>query len=119
MRIGVDAMGGDCAPGEVVRGVLAARQFLREDDRIVLVGREEMIRPHLGGSPDRVEIVHAPQTITMDEAPVEALRLKGESSIAVMARMQAEGRLDAFISAIELSPLRRSASTGASSIVMV
>lgn len=102
MRIGIDAMGGDRAPAEQVKGALAARQFLQDDDRIVLVGDEQTIRSHLAdadGWEQFIDIRHAGQVIDMDEAPVEALRAKPESSIAVMARMHAKGETDACISA--------------------
>ena len=102
MRIGIDAMGGDRAPAEEVRGALAARQFLSDDDRIVLIGKGDLLREHLG-SPgawsDFIEVCHADQVIGMGEAPVEALRTKPNSSLALMARLAAEGKVDACISA--------------------
>ena len=49
MRIGIDAMGSDQAPAVEVKGALEARRYLAQDDRIVLVGREETISPHLAG----------------------------------------------------------------------
>ncbi len=102
MRIGIDAMGGDRAPGEVVRGALSAREFLNGDDRIVLIGDETAIARELGEANDWrefIEIRHAPQAIAMDEKPVEALRTKPDSSIAVMAAMHRAGELDGCISA--------------------
>jgi glycerol-3-phosphate acyltransferase PlsX len=102
MRIGIDAMGGDRAPVEEVKGALAALGFLNDDDRIVLIGDESAIRRQLRrdtDSYDRIEIHHAKQAIAMDEAPVEGLRTKPNSSIAIMAQMQADGEIDASISA--------------------
>jgi glycerol-3-phosphate acyltransferase PlsX len=102
MRIGIDAMGGDRAPVEEVRGALAALSMLGEDDRLVLIGQEKAIRGELefaGGSADGIEIRHAEQVIGPNEAPVEALRAKPDSSIALMAQMQADGEIDACISA--------------------
>jgi len=102
MRIGIDAMGGDNAPAAETQGALAAREFLQEADRVVLIGDESAIAKHLTGQngwQDFVEIRHAPQAIAMDEAPVEALRSKPDSSLAVMVRMHAAGELDACISA--------------------
>ena len=102
MRIGIDAMGGDHAPAEEVKGALAARELLGEDDRLVLVGDEQVIKEQLngqGGCPDKIEIRHASQMIGMDESPVEALRTKPDSSIAVLAQMHRDGELDACISA--------------------
>ena len=102
MRIGIDAMGGDRAPSSEVRGGLAALDLLGEDDRIVLIGDEPAIRRELretGASTDRIEIRHASEAIGMDQAPVEALRTKTDSSIAVLAQLQADAEIDAGISA--------------------
>jgi glycerol-3-phosphate acyltransferase PlsX len=102
MRIGIDAMGGDNAPCEEVRGALAARQFLDRGDKIVLIGRQDAIRQHLAEDPhwpEFIEIHHAEQVIGMDEAPVEALRSKPDSSLAVMTQMHANGQTDACVSA--------------------
>jgi len=102
MRIGIDAMGGDRAPATEVKGALAARRFLKNDDRIVLIGPEALLREHLNASSDWadfIDISDAEQVIGMAEAPVEALRSKPDSSIAMMARMHADGEIDACISA--------------------
>ncbi|MGA2266524.1 MAG: phosphate acyltransferase PlsX [Phycisphaerae bacterium] len=102
MRIGIDAMGGDRAPVEEVKGALAARQFLKSGDKIVLIGQEDLIRQHLGAAgqwSDFIEIRHADQVVGMAEAPVEALRTKPNSSLSLMSRMHAAGEIDACISA--------------------
>jgi len=102
MRIGIDAMGADRAPAEEVKGALAAQALLAEDDKIVLIGDESAIRRQLrqaADAHDRIEVRHAEEVIRMDEAPVEALRTKPNSSIAIMAQMHAEGQIDACISA--------------------
>jgi glycerol-3-phosphate acyltransferase PlsX len=102
MRIGIDAMGGDRAPDEQVRGALEARGLLEPEDRIVLIGQEDAIRARLNGSVDWasfIEVHHAEQVIRMDDSPVEALRSKPDSSIARMAQLHKEGRIDACISA--------------------
>ena len=102
MRIGIDAMGSDSAPEVEIQGALAAKDLLSGDDRIVLIGREDEIKSRLNGSPnwqDWIEIHHAEQVIKMDDSPVEALRAKPNSSIAIMAEMHKERVLDACISA--------------------
>lgn len=101
MRIGLDAMGGDFAPKEVVSGALAAREYLSNGDVIVLVGQEDVVRKELGENVgcDGIEIFHAEQAIGMGEAPVDALRGKPRSSIAVMTALHRHGELDACISA--------------------
>ncbi len=103
MRIGIDAMGGDDAPGAVVAGAIAALELLESDDRLVLVGQSEKVRAEMlasgNGVDARIDLVDAPGVISMDASPVEALRANPDSSIAVMARMQRKGELDAGISA--------------------
>jgi len=102
MRIGVDAMGGDHAPAELVGGALMARDLLGAGDQIVLVGRAEAIQPYLAGVPDWrkfVTIEDCPDSIGMDEAPVEAMRAKPDSSLARLAHMHKLGQVDAMISA--------------------
>ena len=102
MRIGVDALGGDFAPEEPVKGVLAARGLLGPDDRIVLIGDEPVLRQRLAreaGWEDFIELNHAPDVVGMDEAPVEALRKKPNSSIVRMAELAAGKAVDAIVSA--------------------
>ncbi|HSW46688.1 MAG TPA: phosphate acyltransferase PlsX [Phycisphaerae bacterium] len=101
MRIGLDAMGGDYAPREVVRGVADVLKAMNGHE-LVLVGDEPVVRyelERLGLSPGAVRIVHASQTIGMNESPVEAVRTKRDSSMVRMASMASDGELDAVISA--------------------
>ena len=101
IRVAIDAMGGDKAPGAIIRGAVQALED-REDLTLVLVGREEVIRSELeriGPVPDRVEIVPASQIIGMDETPIEAIRQKRDSSLVVMAKLGARREVDAIISA--------------------
>jgi len=96
VRIAIDAMGGDHAPGEIVRGaILASRESADAD--LILVGREEEIRPHLDGA--RLEIVDAREVVTMEDGPLTPLRRKKDSSIRVCANLVAEGSASAFVSA--------------------
>ncbi len=102
MRIAIDAMGGDNAPGEIIKGVLEASNILGTDDELTLVGDESVIRAHLSeleAEDSSIIIVHAPEAIGMDEKPVESLRKKKKSSIAIMAKMASKGLTDALISA--------------------
>ncbi|MFP4105683.1 MAG: phosphate acyltransferase PlsX [Phycisphaerae bacterium] len=101
MRIGIDAMGGDNAPTEEVRGALAARELLNDGDRIVLVGDQGRIEAELrtsDGWDEFITIAHAPEQIDMDEKPVEALRAKPDSSLNVLMQMHKRGEVDAVIS---------------------
>ncbi len=102
MRIGVDAMGGDFAPREIVHGARTGLSFLAPGDELVLYGLREVIEDQLreaGLSDPRVTVEHCPQVIGMDELPVEALRQKRQSSIARLAADCGGGRLDAAVSA--------------------
>ena len=100
MRIAVDAMGGDEGPSVVVQGALDAVRENPGSFRIVLVGREEAIRPHLSGyTGDAVEVVHADEVIGMSEPPAAAFRKKKYSSIAVAIRLAREGTVQAVVSA--------------------
>jgi len=99
MKIAIDAMGGDNAPGAVVEGALLARSHCAAD--LVLVGNEKVIWEALDGSTDGTgfEVVHAPQEIAMDESGPLAIRRKRDSSINVAMRMLADGEVDAVVSA--------------------
>lgn len=102
MRIAIDAMGGDNAPEEIIKGVLEASKILGKDDELILVGDESIIRTHLSklkAKESNIQIAHAPEVIAMDEAPVESIRKKRKSSIAIMAKLTAHGEADAMISA--------------------
>lgn len=102
MRIGLDAMGGDNAPREIVRGAVEALPSLNGHE-LVLLGDEsaigqELERLEFAGSP-QLRIVHTTQVIGMDESPVDAVRTKKDSSICRMVQMASERQLDAVISA--------------------
>ncbi len=75
---------------------------LDADDEIVLVGQQSAIEPFLKSRKARkapLRIVDAPEIVEMDEAPVEALRKKRKSSIAIMAKLASQGQAEAVISA--------------------
>ena len=96
MRIAVDAMGGDHAPVEIVRGAaLAAREYAID---ISLVGLPHVVQPLLDNHP-RLQLVPCTQVIGMDEHPAQAVRSKPDASMNVCARMVKEGRADGWTSA--------------------
>ena len=102
MRIALDAMGGDNAPAIPVRGGVEALQRLDEDFELLLVGDPAAIEGELEGKNvpgDRLRIVAASEVIGMNEAPVESVRRKPDSSIVRGVRLQDSGEADAFISA--------------------
>ena len=102
MRIAVDAMGGDHAPREVVRGSVDAARTLSQLSRIYLVGDSELLQRELdayGPIPDAIEVCHASEVIDMDEAPANAVRRKKDSSIGRAVDMVKKGDADAVVSA--------------------
>ncbi len=102
MKIIVDAMGGDNAPQEIVRGAVQAVQEL--DTEVVLVGRtEEILRciqdQGLTDLPRGLQIANSTQVVTMEDDPARAVRDKKDSSMSVMLHMLRDGEGDAAVSA--------------------
>jgi phosphate acyltransferase len=102
MRVALDAMGGDFAPGPIVAGACEAVGDLC-DLTVVLVGDRDRIEAELAKAPDaprdRLPIIHASQAIGMDEKPVEALRKKRDNSISRCWGLMAAGDVKAVVSA--------------------
>ncbi len=101
VNVAVDAMGGDNAPAEIVKGAVEA---VCEDKRVrvFLVGREPVLKEELKKytyNPEQLEIVHAGEIIETGEPPVMAIRKKKDSSIVKAMYMVREGKCDAFVSA--------------------
>jgi glycerol-3-phosphate acyltransferase PlsX len=100
VRIVVDAMGGDRAPGEIVRGAVEAARRL--DVEIALAGQPATIEPLLatvGARPSGVTVLAADEVIGMEDHPATAVREKRQSSIVLGLRAVREGSADAFVSA--------------------
>ncbi len=98
--IALDAMGGDNAPGEIVKGAVQAARELGV--RVALVGPQDTLVAELakhGKTPETVTVVHAPDVIEMDDPPAQAARQKKSSSIVVGLRLVKHGEADAFVSA--------------------
>lgn len=101
MKIGIDISGGDFAPEAPLAGVALAYDALPAGVRLVLIGDQEQIANGLAAiqfDAGRVDIVHAPEVIGMDEHPVKAFSQKPNSTISVGYKLLKEGRLDAFAS---------------------
>jgi len=100
MKIVLDAMGGDHAPGVVMDGaVMAAREY--SDIETVLVGREEAVMAELARhdtSGLKLSVVHASEVVDMEEH-TEAIKRKPDSSMVVGMRLVRDGQADAFVSA--------------------
>ncbi|NLL73996.1 MAG: phosphate acyltransferase PlsX [Clostridiales bacterium] len=101
ITVAVDAMGGDNAPKEIVKGAVLAVND-KKDIKVILVGKEDVIRSELAlydYDKDRIIIVAAEDNITNNEAPVMAIRRKKNSSIVVALNLVKKGEADAFVSA--------------------
>jgi glycerol-3-phosphate acyltransferase PlsX len=101
VKVAVDAMGGDNAPLELVKGTVEAVNESNEL-KCYLVGDEKAIKDELSKytyDTARIEVVHAEEVITNDEAPVMAIRRKKNSSVVVGLNLVKSGEADGFISA--------------------
>ncbi len=110
-RVALDAMGGDHAPRATVAGALLALAELEREHSLQLVGQTSVVQAtidellagemaaHAAAARERLEIVEAPDVITMSDKPTVALRGKPQSSMVVGLRLQADGKSDAFVSA--------------------
>ena len=101
VRVAVDAMGGDNAPEEIVRGAVRAVNTSTQI-RLFLVGQEARIAPILKETSydeSRLEVVDAPEVISTAEPPVMAIRNKRDSSLVKAMVMVREARADAYVSA--------------------
>ena len=101
IKVAVDAMGGDNAPAEIVKGsidaVLASKKL-----KVYLVGRRDAVEAELSKysfPAEQVEVVHAEEVIEMAEVPTTAIRRKKDSSIVVAMNMVKRGECDAYVSA--------------------
>jgi phosphate acyltransferase len=100
IKIAVDGMGSDSAPQSEVKGAVEAAKDLGV--QIVLVGKEQMLRPllkEMGGDGLPIEIQNATQAVTMDEQPVAAFRKKKDSSLRVAAELVRQGTACGLVSA--------------------
>jgi glycerol-3-phosphate acyltransferase PlsX len=112
----LDAMGGDHAPDAILEGAaLAVTSGFATADQITLVGREELLRERidaLGLSDHNLSIIDAPEVVEPHESPVEAMRRKPQSSIAIGIGLVKSGHGDAFVSAGSTGVVAAAASLG-------
>lgn len=98
--IAIDAMGGDYAPFEVVKGCVEALD--KNDITLILVGKEDIIKDELNKysyNKDKIQVVNASQIIGTDEVPTSAIKNKKDSSIVVGLNLLKQGKAQAFVSA--------------------
>ena len=99
--VAVDAMGGDNAPAEIVKGAVEAVS-LRKDIKVLLVGQEEVLQALLKEytyPTDQLRVVPASEIIETSESPVHAIRKKKDSSLVVAMNLVKSGQADALVSA--------------------
>src|SRR5947209_18335818 len=99
MRIALDAMGGDHAPGPIVAGAVQA--VLADPElHVVLVGDQAQVEPLLAGvDRSRLELFHCTQVVGMEESPVFALRKKPDNSISRCWQLLAQRKVEGIVSA--------------------
>ena len=100
-KVAVDAMGGDNAPSEIVKGVVNAVNA-RADVKVFLIGQEAVVKQELAKytfPSEQIELEDAPEVIEMAEPPAVAIRKKKQSSIVIGMNMVKEKQCDAFVSA--------------------
>ena len=101
VRVAVDAMGGDNAPGEIVKGAVQAVQA-EKDIKVFLVGRQDAVNAELAKytyDKEKIEVVHAEEVIEMAEPPVNAIRKKKQSSLVIGMNMIKHQEADASVTA--------------------
>ncbi len=99
--IAVDAMGGDNAPAEIIKGSVDAVNK-KSDIKVMLVGIEDVINKELSTleyNKEQIQVVNATEVIETEEPPVNAIRRKKDSSIVVAMNLVKNGEADAFVSA--------------------
>jgi glycerol-3-phosphate acyltransferase PlsX len=104
MKIALDAMGGDSAPGVNVAGAFEAVRMYPKISEVILVGQDEVLREEcrrldLNPAHAKIRIVHAPEVISMSEPGANAVRRKKQSSINIAMELVRDGHADAFVSA--------------------
>jgi len=102
MRIGIDIMGGDFAPGSTIRGAILARESLPVDTDIVLIGNQDVIARYseehqldLSG----LSIIHTLDSVGMEDHPLKAFKEKPHAGLFMGQRLLTDGSLDGFCSA--------------------
>ncbi|MBN1387138.1 MAG: phosphate acyltransferase [Bacteroidales bacterium] len=102
MKIGLDVMGGDYAPGAILEGAFDALGFLLPGEKIILIGDEKAIRDWAHREDmdlSQFDLVPSTEVIEMAEHPARAFSQKKDSSIAVGFRLLKEGSIQGFASA--------------------
>ncbi|RLD24946.1 MAG: phosphate--acyl-ACP acyltransferase [Bacteroidetes bacterium] len=102
MRIGIDMMGGDYAPGSTIRGSILARKALSDDIEIALFGDKEVLTRY--SEENQLDLtglstIHTPDYVGMEDHPLKAFKEKPQSSLFLGNRLLVDGTIDGFCSA--------------------
>ncbi len=102
MRIGIDMMGGDYAPGSTIGGAVLARKALPDDVEIALIGDHDIFSRYSDEhqiDASALSFIHSAETVGMEDHPLKSYKEKPRASLFLGSRMLAEGSLDGFCSA--------------------
>ena len=105
IKVAVDAMGGDYAPTEMVKGAIDA-VTMRQDIKVFLIGQENVVRQELAKysyQGAQIEVIHAEEVIETAEPPVMAIRKKKKSSIVIGMNLVKEKKADAGLNSSTIS----------------
>ena len=94
MRIGIDMMGGDFAPGATIRGSILARESLPADVEIVLIGDQEVLSRYAEEHKldvSKLTLIHTTDTVGMEDHPLKAYKEKADASIFLGQRLMIDG----------------------------
>jgi glycerol-3-phosphate acyltransferase PlsX len=102
MRIGIDMMGGDYAPGSTIRGSILAREILPDNVEVILIGDQEILKcyaedNHLDIS--SLSIIHTPDSVGMEDHPLKVFKEKPKASLFLGSHLLADHSIDGFCSA--------------------
>jgi glycerol-3-phosphate acyltransferase PlsX len=102
MRIGIDMMGGDYAPGSTIRGSILARETLPEEVEILLIGNQDLLSRYADEhalNVDGLSVIHTPDVVGMEDHPLKAYKEKRKASLFLGNSLLADGSIDGFCSA--------------------
>lgn len=102
MRIGIDIMGGDFAPGSTIRGAILARESLPVDTEIILIGNQDVITRYSEECQldvSGISIIHTLESVGMEDHPLRAFKEKPRAGLFLGQRLLTDGTLDGFCSA--------------------
>jgi phosphate acyltransferase len=102
MRLGIDMMGGDFAPGSSIKGALQAEQELADNTEIVLIGDRDLLLRYSDNHQldiSTIQVIHTDSKIGMDDQPIKVYKEKPDASLFLGCKLLREGCIDGFCSA--------------------